>query len=81
MTTCEIYLAGWAQPPIWYLRSRLVVKCLNDTPKILTKWWSFYFGPTMQKNYELAQLRKYLEIFPDIVADYEMQSTQLSPWH
>jgi hypothetical protein len=50
-------------------------------PKTLTKWESFSFAPTLQKNDELAHLLDYFELFPDITASYKRQLTQLPPWH
>jgi hypothetical protein len=72
---------GWAHPTIWWLNSHLVVKRPNDIPKTLTKWGSFSFAPTLQKNDELAHLLDYFELFPDIIASYKRQLNQLPPWH
>jgi hypothetical protein len=63
------------------LNSHLVVKRPNDIPKTLTKWGLFSFAPTLQKNDELAHLLHYFELFPDTIANYKRQLTQLPPWH
>jgi hypothetical protein len=74
-------LTGWAHPTIWWLNSHLVVKRPNDIHKTLTKWWSFSFAPTLQKNDELAHLLDDFELFPGIIASYKRQLTRLPPWH